>query len=101
MSNIESSVAIKPNIALQEPPLFKIIYLNDNQTTMEFVIESLISYFEYSTETAMLITQDIHEKGSAVVAILPFEIAEQKGIEITLEARTKNFPLQVKIEPDS
>jgi ATP-dependent Clp protease adapter protein ClpS len=38
--------------------------------------------------------------GSAVVAVLPYEIAEQKGIEITVDARNEGFPLQIKLEPD-
>ena len=81
--------------------MFKIIYLNDNQTTMEFVIETLIEFFNYSTDTALEITKDIHDAGSAVVAVLPYEIAEQKGIEITVHARTNNFPLQIKLEPEN
>jgi ATP-dependent Clp protease adapter protein ClpS len=44
---------------------------------------------------------DIHESGSAVVAILPYEIAEQKGIEITISARTEGYPLQIKLEPEA
>jgi ATP-dependent Clp protease adapter protein ClpS len=47
------------------------------------------------------ITQDIHSAGSAVVAVLPYEVAEQKGIEVTVHARTNNYPLQVKLEPDT
>lgn len=91
----------KPVVSLKEPPMFKIIYLNDNLTTMEFVIETLISFFNYTTETALKITEDIHEDGSAVVAVLPYEIAEQKGIEVTVHARSNNFPLQVKLEPEN
>ena len=49
----------------------------------------------------MKITEDIHEAGSAVVAICPFEIAEQKGIEVTICARSENFPLQIKLEPET
>jgi ATP-dependent Clp protease adapter protein ClpS len=41
---------------------------------------------------------DIHHNGSAVVAVLPYEIAEQKGTEVTLEARQQGYPLQVKLE---
>jgi ATP-dependent Clp protease adaptor protein ClpS len=67
---------------------------------MEFVIESLISVFEVSNETAMLLTQQIHEEGSAVVAVMPYELAEQKGIEVTILARSHGFPLQVKLESD-
>ena len=31
---------------------------------------------------------------------VPFEIAESKAVETTLLARTNNFPLAVKIEPE-
>ena len=75
--------------------------MNDDVTSMEFVIGSLIDYFEYTADTASTITQNIHDEGSAVVAILPYEIAEQKGIEVTLEARSQGYPLQVKVEADS
>lgn len=101
MPKAETKVKIKPNISLQEPPLYKIIYINDEVTTMEFVVSSLIGYFDYNSDTAVSITKNIHEKGSAVVAILPYEIAEQKGIEVTLEARSQGYPLQVKVEAEA
>ncbi len=101
MANTEINSKIKPNINLREPPLFKIIYLNDEVTSMDFVVGSLIDYFNYNNDTASAITIDIHEKGSAVVAVLPYEIAEQKGIEVTLEARAQGYPLQVKVEAES
>ena len=81
--------------------MFKVIYLNDNQTSMEFVIETLIEFFNYTNETALTITEDIHAQGSAVVAVLPYEVAEQKGIEVTVHARSNNYPLQVKLEPEN
>ena len=101
MANAEVNSKIKPNLSLKEPPMFKVIYLNDEVTAMDFVITSLIEYFNYNPDTASAITIDIHEKGSAVVAVLPYEIAEQKGIEVTLDARAQGFPLQVKVESDS
>ena len=61
----------------------------------------MCDFFNYTPETALKITQDIHEIGSAVVAVLPYEIAEQKGIEVTLDARAQGFPLQVKVEAES
>jgi ATP-dependent Clp protease adaptor protein ClpS len=92
---------IKVDHSIKEPPMFKIIYLNDNQTTVEFVIETLIDFFNYNTETALQITHDIHSAGSAVVAVLPYEVAEQKGIEVTVYARSNNYPLQIKLEPEN
>jgi ATP-dependent Clp protease adaptor protein ClpS len=101
MANSETKTKIKPNLSLTEPPLYKIIYINDNVTTMEFVVSSLIDYFHYTAETAGTITENIHNDGSAVVAVLPYEIAEQKGIEVTLDARSQGYPLQVKVEIES
>ena len=101
MSQAETVTKTQTNLGLAEPPMFKVIYLNDNQTTMEFVIGTLVEFFNYTSQTAVQITSDIHEAGSAVVAVLPYEIAEQKGIEVTVHARSNNFPLQVKLEPES
>ena len=101
MSNAGTITQIKINQELKEPPMFKVIYLNDNQTTIEFVIETLMNFFNYTTDTALKITQDIHEVGSATVAVLPYEVAEQKGIEVTVHARSNNYPLQVKLEPET
>ena len=101
MSQAGTVTKIKINEAVKEPPMFKVIYLNDNQTTMEFVIETLVEFFDYTAQTAVQITDDIHQAGSAVVAVLPYEIAEQKGIEVTVHARSQNYPLQVTLEPES
>lgn len=101
MPQTESKVTIKPNLKLTEPPMFKVIYVNDDQTTMEFVVNSLIEHFNYTIDTAHNITTGIHESGSAVVAVLPYEIAEQKGMEVMLDARSQGFPLQIKVEAES
>jgi ATP-dependent Clp protease adaptor protein ClpS len=100
MAQAEPRTRIKPIEKRKEPPMFRVIYLNDNQTSMEFVIESLMEHFDYSVDSAEKITIDIHEAGSAVVAVLPYEIAEQKGIEVTIMARSQSYPLQVKLEPE-
>jgi ATP-dependent Clp protease adaptor protein ClpS len=101
MSQAGAVTKIKIDNELREPPMFKIIYLNDNQTTVEFVIETLVEFFNYNSQTAVQITEDIHSAGSAVVAVLPYEIAEQKGIEVTVHARSNNYPLQIKLEPEN
>jgi ATP-dependent Clp protease adaptor protein ClpS len=98
-----TSVDIKEKVAINTkilpPPLFKVIYMNDNVTTMEFVIESLMAIFNHSREVSLELTTKIHEDGGAVVAVLPSELAEQKGIEATMMARQQGFPLLVRLEP--
>ena len=100
-AEFDTEQKIKPNYALQEPPLYRVIYINDEVTTMEFVVESLCSYFSYNPDTASQITTDIHVQGSAIVAVLPYEVAEQKGIEVTLDARSRGYPLQIKVEAEA
>ena len=89
----------QPNFDLKEPPLYRVIYINDSVTTMEFVVQTLLEIFNHSPEDAQAITLKIHEEGSGTAAILPYEMAEQKGVEVTQLARANGFPLQVKLEP--
>ena len=90
-----------PNLDLQEPAMYRVIYINDNVTSMEFVIESLISVFDYKPEDALVLTTVIHEQGAGTAAVLPYEMAEQKGVEVTQLARNNGFPLNIKLEPDT
>jgi ATP-dependent Clp protease adaptor protein ClpS len=100
MAQSDTRTRIAPAVDLKEPPMYRVVYLNDNQTTYEFVVETLVEYFDYTAETAHNITTDIHETGSACVAVLPYEIAEQKGIEVTMLARAQSYPLQIRVEPE-
>lgn len=95
----KNTVKIKPRDDIKQPSKFNVIYINDEVTTKEFVIETLLIYFDYSGDAAEDMTMKIHVDGSAVVATLPFEMAEQKGIEVTMLARSHGFPLVVKLEP--
>jgi len=100
MSQTEARTRTHAMEKVSEPPMFRVIYINDNQTSMEFVIESLMEFFDHSQDLAEQLTMEIHEQGSGIVAVLPFEIAEQKGIEVTVSARSQNYPLQIKLEPE-
>ena len=93
-------VKVKTCVKLSPPRDHKVIFLNDNITPMEFVVASLIEIFEHDVDTAENLTEKIHNEGSAVIAVLPYEIAEHKGVETTVLARSNGYPLQVKIEPE-
>jgi ATP-dependent Clp protease adaptor protein ClpS len=96
----DSIVKIQTRTDLKEPSKFRVIYMNDNVTTMEFVIESMVAVFRIDRPRAAELTIKIHEEGSCVVAVLPYEIAEQKGIEVSILAKRHGFPLVIKLEPD-
>jgi ATP-dependent Clp protease adaptor protein ClpS len=88
----------KEKIKLDEPGLYDVIFLNDNITTMEFVIKVLKQIFGKTQDQAMSIMNKVHNDGQGVVGSYVHEVAEQKGIETTLAARQENFPLQVKVK---
>ncbi len=92
---------IKPKADIPEPVRYNVIYINDEVTTQEFVSETLVIIFNYDKITADEMTMKIHTDGSAVVATMPYEMAEQKGVEVTLLARNNGFPLTVKLEPEA
>ena len=94
----EVQTLTKEKIKLEEPGLWDVIFLNDNITTMEFVIKVLKQIFGKTQEQAENITKQIHDQGQGIVGSYVHEVAEQKGIETTLIARQENFPLQVKVK---
>lgn len=90
----------KSKTGLQEPPRYNVIYLNDDVTTFEFVVESLIVIFGYEKLDAEDMAKKIDQNGSGVVATLSYEMAEQKGYEVTVLARGSGYPLIVKLEQE-
>jgi ATP-dependent Clp protease adaptor protein ClpS len=92
---------IKPKSDIPEPVRYNVIYINDEVTTQEFVVETLVIVFNYNQIEAEEMTIKVHKEGSAVVATMPYEMAEQKGVEVTMLARNNGFPLVVKLEPEA
>lgn len=97
-----TDIAVKEHtkIILEEPKKWKVIILNDDHTTVEFVIALLIEIFGHNIDNAALITQSVHEQGSGIAGIYDFEIAEVKAVEATKMARENGYPLQIKIESE-
>jgi len=94
------TVEEKVVVSLQPPKLWKVVFLNDDQTPMELVIELLTKIFKHTESKAKDITLEIHETGSGIAGIYPFEIAEQKGIEATGVARQNGSPLRIQVEQE-
>jgi ATP-dependent Clp protease adaptor protein ClpS len=80
-------------------PPYKVIFLNDNVTTMEFVVALLMNLFHLDRSMAMRIMLEVHHTGAAVVAVLPLEEAELRQQQVHEAARAAGFPLRCLIEP--
>ena len=100
ITDLEVKIDEKVKTVITEPKRYKVIFLNDDKTPIEFVIDLLKSVFRHTDDTAKDITLKVHNEGSAVVGVYSFEIAEQKGVEATNLARQAGFPLQIKIDPE-
>lgn len=97
-TDLQVSEQIK--VSLEPPKLWKVLMLNDDQTPMEFVIELLTGLFKHTDADARALTLEIHNTGSAVVAVHPYEIAEQRALEATKLSRSNGFPLRTELEQE-
>jgi ATP-dependent Clp protease adaptor protein ClpS len=96
----EVKIDEKVTVSIKPPSQWKVIFLNDDHTPMEFVIELLTTIFKHNDSSAKEITLEIHNTGSAVVGVYNHEIAEQRGIDATQAARLNGHPLQVTLEEE-
>ena len=83
---------------VQRIPLYKVIFLNDDVTTMDFVVHILITIFKKDSTTAIGLMLEVHHRGSAVVDILPLEEAELRQHQVHDVARSAGYPLRCVIE---
>ena len=80
------------------PQLYKVVLLNDDYTTMEFVIEVLETIFGMNRERATQIMLKVHQEGSAVCGVYPRDIAETKVAQVAAFARQHEHPLRCVLE---
>jgi len=85
--------------ALQKPPLYKVLLLNDDYTPMEFVVIVLEQFFRKNREEATRIMLNVHQRGSGVCGIFTREVAETKVDQVMDFAGQNQHPLQCTLEP--
>ncbi len=83
---------------LEEPRLYKVFLLNDDYTTMDFVVDILCEVFHKSYEEAVQIMLLVHRNGKGLCGIYTYEIAETKIDEVHRRARANDFPLKAVME---
>lgn len=83
---------------LKQPPLYKVVLLNDDYTPMEFVVEILETFFYMNREKATQIMLAVHTEGSAVCGVFPKDIAETKVTQVNEFSKVNQHPLMSKVE---
>lgn len=85
---------------LKKPELFKVLLLNDDYTTMDFVVEILETVFNKGPAEAFRIMMMVHTQGKGLCGVYPFEVAETKVASVVERARENGFPLRAAMEPE-
>ena len=95
-----SGAAVKEREATkqQEPTQYRVVLLNDDYTTMAFVIEVLESVFQKSPAEAYRIMMHVHLNGRGIAGVYPWEVAETKAEAVQTLARGAGFPLKAVVE---
>jgi ATP-dependent Clp protease adaptor protein ClpS len=83
---------------LKKPEDYRVILLNDNYTTMDFVVDVLMTIFHKGEDDAMRIMLDVHQKGKGTVGVYPYDIASTKAAQVHSLARDHDFPLKCVVE---
>ena len=99
-SDVEESVSSETDQEVEEPPMYKVMLLNDDYTTMEFVVEILMYVFQKSSEEAMRIMLNVHRNGVGICGVYTHEVAETKVDTVQMLARENGFPLKCIMERD-
>ena len=92
---------VKVNTTLQPPELYSVVYFNDEKTTADFVVRSLMDVFGMSLEDAMTLTGLIDSIGSGAAASgLSKELASHLKDLVLVRAQAEGFPLVVEVRED-
>ena len=94
----DGAVAVAEEHELAEPKMFKVILLNDDYTTMDFVVRVLEIIFKKSPSEAVGIMMNIHKMGKGVCGIYPRQIAETKISMVHAHAKSEAHPLKCVME---
>jgi len=94
----DGTVKERTDAESQEPKLFNVILLNDDYTTMEFVIQILETLFQKSPAEAYQIMMHVHRNGRGLAGVYPWDVAETKVDALLSLARKAGHPLQATIE---
>ena len=94
------------DVELEEQPIsatprrYKVIFHNDDYTTMEFVVDVLKRFFRKTDTEAMHIMLTVHKTGAAVAGVFTRDVAETKKAEVMDYARENGMPLLLTTEPE-
>lgn len=92
------AVEERVDVKKQDPIPYKVVLLNDDYTTMEFVLHVLDTVFQKSPAEAYRIMMHVHLNGRGIAGVYPWEVAETKADNVRSLAAEAGYPLRAAIE---
>jgi ATP-dependent Clp protease adaptor protein ClpS len=83
---------------IREPKMYRVILHNDDYTTMDFVVEILMSIFHKAAADATRIMLDVHKEGRGICGVYTYDIAATRMARVHQLARKREFPLKCSLE---
>jgi ATP-dependent Clp protease adaptor protein ClpS len=96
----EEGIALEERPATRTPRMYRVLLHNDDYTTMEFVVEVLMRFFDLAETQATRVMLQVHYAGVGVAGRYTRDEAETRAELATAEARAREFPLLLTVEPD-
>ena len=87
-------------ISLKHPKKYKVYILNDDYTSMDFVVDVLMTVFHKSYQEAENIMLEVHKKDRGLCGVYTHEIAETKVMQVIKKAKDNSFPLKATMEEE-
>jgi ATP-dependent Clp protease adaptor protein ClpS len=82
------------------PKKFKVYLLNDDYTSMDFVIDILTNIFHKNQQEAQQIMLEVHNNQKGLCGVYTHEIAETKVAQVISQAKENSFPLKAIMEEE-
>jgi ATP-dependent Clp protease adaptor protein ClpS len=91
---------IENDLELTHGKRYKVYILNDDYTSMNFVVNILIEIFHKDYKEAEKLMLEVHEKGQGLCGIYTYEVAETKIAQVHNSARKSGYPLKAYMEEE-
>ncbi len=89
---------LEGELSVREPKQYLVYLLNDDYTSMDFVIDVLMNIFHKNYQEAEQIMLDVHKKDRGICGVFTCEVAETKVMQVSKLSREQGFPLKATME---
>lgn len=94
----DGNLQIKEDVQVKKPRMYKVILHNDHYTTMDFVVEVLVTIFRKNNMEATELMLQVHRNGFGICGVYTYDIAQTKAGQVHALARQREFPLKCTVE---